>query len=278
MPSADIPGFLRALAKGDFGGALAVIHEENSLPSICGRACPQEVQCESLCILGRQGEPVAIGDLERFVADWGREHRVPQVKQSSRRRLDNRGQVAVVGSGPAGLTAAAELNRLGYGCTIFEALHTLGGVLAYGIPEFRLPKAILADEFQSLMELGVEIRTNVLIGRTLTIEDLFAQGFQAVFLGTGAGLPQFLGIPGEDLNGVYTANEFLTRVNLMKAYHPQWEAAIQPWMPLAPLADWVARSLWFIVAPGSCFLLENKRSSMQKKKELVFGFSHAWWL
>ena len=217
----DIPGFLRALAKGDFGGALAVIHEENSLPSICGRACPQEVQCESLCILGRQGEPVAIGDLERFVADWGREHRVPQVKQSSRRRLDNRGQVAVVGSGPAGLTAAAELNRLGYGSTIFEALHTLGGVLAYGIPEFRLPKAILADEFQSLMELGVEIRTNVLIGRTLTIEDLFAQGFQAVFLGTGAGLPQFLGIPGEDLNGVYTANEFLTRVNLMKAYHPQ---------------------------------------------------------
>lgn len=226
----DIPDFLRAVATEDFGGALAIIHQENSLPSVCGRVCPQEVQCESLCVLGRQGEPVAIGDLERFVADWGREQQDSPAgqasKQASKSPLFNKGRVAVVGSGPASLAAAAELSRLGYGCTIFEALHTPGGVLAYGIPEFRLPKAIVAHEFSTLAAMGVEIKTNVLIGRTYTIEDLFAQGFGAVFLGTGAGLPQFLGIPGEDLNGVYTANEFLTRVNLMKAYLPEADTPI----------------------------------------------------
>ena len=215
----NIPGFLDALAAGDFAGALTIIRQDNTLPAVCGRVCPQEIQCESQCVLGRKGEPVAIGNLERFAADWEREHRT-QVQPM--RTVERKGKVAVVGSGPAGLTAAAELGRLGYEVTIFEALHTPGGVLSYGIPEFRLPKAILADEFISIMQMGVEIRTNVLIGRTLTIDDLFAKGFQAAFLGTGAGLPQFLGIPGEGLNGVYAANEFLTRVNLMKAYlYPQ---------------------------------------------------------
>lgn len=214
----NIPGFLKATATGDFTGALSIIHQDNTLPAICGRVCPQEVQCESVCMLGRKGEPVAIGHLERFVADWEREHHSSQVGQSTSRSTSRKGKVAVVGSGPAGLTAAANLSGLGYEVTIFEALHTPGGVLAYGIPEFRLPKAILAYESRSILEMGVEIRTNTLIGRTLTVNDLFREGFQAVFLGTGAGLPQFLNIPGEDLNGVYTANEFLTRVNLMKAY------------------------------------------------------------
>lgn len=226
----DIPSFVGAVAAGDFGGALAIIHQENSLPAVCGRVCPQEIQCESLCVLARQGEPVAIGNLERFVADWGREYEASQAKQASRQTVklssNNKGRVAVVGSGPASLAAAAELSRLGYGCVVFEALHTPGGVLAYGIPEFRLPKDIVAHEFSNLTAMGVEIRTNVLVGRTQTIEDLFAQGFQAVFLGTGAGLPQFLGIPGEDLNGVYTANEFLTRVNLMKAYLPEADTPV----------------------------------------------------
>ncbi len=217
----DIPGFVRAIAEGDFAGAVAVIRQDNTLPAICGRVCPQEVQCESHCVLGRKGEPLAIGNLERFAADWERETWGGAAHRPNRVR-GGKGKVAVVGSGPAGLTAAAELSRLGYEVTIFEALHTPGGVLAYGIPEFRLPKDILAYEFRQLQLQGVELRTNVLIGSTLTIDDLFSLGFQAVFLGTGAGLPHLLGIPGEDLNGVYTANEFLTRVNLMKAYlYPQ---------------------------------------------------------
>ncbi len=218
----DIPGFVRLIAEGDFAGAAAVIRQDNTLPAICGRVCPQEVQCESLCVLGRKGQPVAIGNLERFAADWERETRGGAAGRTVKVNGQKKGKVAVVGSGPASLTAAAELNRLGYQVTIFEALHTPGGVLAYGIPEFRLPKDILAHEFQQLERQGVELRTNVLIGSTLTVDDLFAQGFQAVFLGTGAGLPNLLGIPGEDLNGVYTANEFLTRVNLMRAYlYPQ---------------------------------------------------------
>lgn len=212
----NIPGFIEAVAAGNFAGALSIIRQDNTLPAICGRVCPQEVQCESLCVLGRKGDPVAIGALERFVADW--ESPNFEIGQPARRSTGRQGKVAVVGSGPAGLTAAAELNRFGYEVTIFEALHTPGGVLAYGIPEFRLPKSILADAFNSIVQMGVEIKVNVLVGRTLTIDDLFNEGFQAIFLGTGAGLPQFLGIPGEDLNGVYAANEFLTRVNLMKAY------------------------------------------------------------
>ena len=214
----DIPGFIRSIAAGDFAGAAAVIRQDNNLPAVCGRVCPQEVQCESLCVLGRRGQPVAIGSLERFAADWERESSGGLTPRPVGMNGKHRGKVAVVGSGPAGLTAAAELGRLGYQVTVFEALHTPGGVLAYGIPEFRLPKAILAHEFEQLQRLGVEIRTNVLVGSTLTIDDLFAQGYQAVCLGTGAGLPHLLGIPGEELNGVYTANEFLTRVNLMKAY------------------------------------------------------------
>ena len=218
----NIPSFLEAVAAGDFAGALSIIRQDNTLPAICGRVCPQEVQCESLCVLGRKGDPVAIGALERFVADWERAHPSCETGQTVKKATSRKAKVAVVGSGPAGLTAAAELSRLGYKVTIFEALHSPGGVLAYGIPEFRLPKSILADEFNSIVQMGVEIKTNVLVGRTLTIDDLFSKGFQAIFLGTGAGLPQFLDIPGEDLNGVYAANEFLTRVNLMKAYlYPQ---------------------------------------------------------
>lgn len=218
----NIPGFLEKLSTGDFACALSIIREDNTLPAICGRVCPQEIQCERHCTLGRQGDPVAIGALERFVADWERGDRSQSTGQPVGWVTGNKGNVAVVGSGPAGLTAAAELSRLGYKVTVFEALHTPGGVLRYGIPEFRLPKPILGDELDAIMQMGVEIRTNVLIGRTLTIDDLLGEGFQAVFLGTGAGLPQFLGIPGEDINGVYTANEFLTRVNLMKAYlYPQ---------------------------------------------------------
>ncbi len=220
----DIPRFIKLLAEGDPEAALAKIKEKNSLPAICGRVCPQENQCEKLCILGKKGEPIAIGALERYCADWGRAHQsgeqLPEVKAT-------KGKVAVVGSGPAGLTAAADLAQMGYQVTVFESLHAPGGVLRYGIPEFRLPKEIVDYEVKYLEKLGVEIKTNFLIGKTLTLKELFDQGYQAIFIGTGAGLPYFLGIPGENLNGVYSANEFLTRVNLMKAYKfPEYDTPI----------------------------------------------------
>ena len=208
-----IPDFIGKIKEGDFDGAYAVISESSSLPAVCGRVCPQEKQCEARCVRGIKGESVAIGKLERFVAD---RHNARASEPAS---IDKNGhRIAVIGSGPAGLTCAGELAKLGYSVTVMEALHTAGGVLVYGIPEFRLPKSIVAKEIENLKSLGVEIMTNIIIGRTLTVDELFDMGYEAVFIGSGAGLPSFMGIPGEGLNGVFSANEFLTRVNLMKAY------------------------------------------------------------
>ncbi|HAM40841.1 MAG TPA: glutamate synthase (NADPH), homotetrameric [Candidatus Omnitrophica bacterium] len=211
-----IKAFLRCVAEGRFQEAFDVVKKANPLPAICGRVCPQETQCEKLCHMAARFEPVGIGHLERFVSDWERAHRLPRPTAPLR---PVRPRVAIVGSGPSGLTAAGELARLGYRVTIFEALHEPGGVLRYGIPEFRLPKAILDDEIAQLQASGVEIVCNVVIGKTVPLDQLLnTMGYHAVFIGTGAGLPRFLGIPGENLNGVYSANEFLTRINLMKAY------------------------------------------------------------
>ena len=209
-----IPEFIDKIKEGDFEGAYQVIHETSSLPAVCGRVCPQETQCESKCIRGIKGEPVGIGRLERFVADWHRDHS----EQKPEPAPFNGHKVAVVGSGPSGLTCAGDLAKLGYKVTVFEALHTAGGVLVYGIPEFRLPKKIVQQEVDNLIAMGVDVETNVVIGKTLTIDELFEQGYEAVYVGSGAGLPNFMGIPGESLKGVYSANEFLTRSNLMKAY------------------------------------------------------------
>ncbi len=211
----DIPNFIGKIQEGDFEGAYNIISLSSSLPAVCGRVCPQESQCESKCSLGIKFEPVGIGRLERFVADWHNENS----KELPQRQESNGHKVAVVGSGPSGLTCAGDLAKKGYDVTVFEALHTAGGVLVYGIPEFRLPKAIVAKEIETLKQLGVDIQTNVVIGKTLTIDELFDMGYKAVFIGSGAGLPNFMGIPGESLKGVYSANEFLTRSNLMKAYY-----------------------------------------------------------
>lgn len=209
-----IPEFIAKVKDGDFEGAYQIIHKTSSLPAVCGRVCPQETQCEAKCVRGIKGEPVGIGRLERFVADWHNAHSdvTPEVAPSNGHR------VAVVGSGPSGLTCAGDLAKKGYKVTVFEALHTAGGVLVYGIPEFRLPKSIVRKEVDNLVAMGVDVETNVVIGKTLTVDELFEQGFEAVFIGSGAGLPNFMGIPGESYKGVYSANEFLTRSNLMKAY------------------------------------------------------------
>ena len=209
-----IPDFISKIKEGDFEGAYREISLSSTLPAVCGRVCPQETQCESKCTLGIKFEPVGIGRLERFVADWHNENQTvaPVAPQSNGHR------VAIVGSGPSGLTCAGDLAKKGYKVTIFEALHTAGGVLVYGIPEFRLPKSIVAKEVDTLKALGVDIETNVVIGKTLIVDELFDMGYEAVFIGSGAGLPNFMGIPGESLKGVYSANEFLTRSNLMKAY------------------------------------------------------------
>lgn len=209
-----IPEFIAKVKDGDFEGAYQIIHKTSSLPAVCGRVCPQETQCEAKCIRGIKGEPVGIGRLERFVADWHNAHSdvTPEVAPSNGHR------VAVVGSGPSGLTCAGDLAKKGYKVTVFEALHTAGGVLVYGIPEFRLPKSIVRKEVDNLVAMGVDVETNVVIGKTLTVDELFEQGFEAVFIGSGAGLPNFMGIPGESYKGVYSANEFLTRSNLMRAY------------------------------------------------------------
>ena len=209
-----IPEFIARIREGDFEGAYQIISKSSSLPAVCGRVCPQEVQCESKCVRGIKGESVGIGRLERFVADWHNTFCIDEPKRPE----SNGHRVAVVGSGPSGLTCAGDLAKKGYEVTVFEALHTAGGVLVYGIPEFRLPKSIVAKEVDTLKELGVKIETNVIIGKTLTVDELFEDGFEAVFIGSGAGLPNFMGIPGEGLCGVYSANEFLTRSNLMKAY------------------------------------------------------------
>ena len=209
----QIPDFIQKVKEGKFEEAYQVIAQSSSLPAVCGRVCPQETQCEAHCVRGIKGEPVGIGRLERFVADWHNRHETQFIVP-----VRNGHKVAVVGSGPSGLACAGDLARLGYEVTIFEALHKAGGVLAYGIPEFRLPKDILKKEIDNLEKLGVQIKTNVVIGKTFDLKDLFRSGFEGVFIGAGAGLPRFMGIEGETLNGVYSANEFLTRCNLMGAY------------------------------------------------------------
>ena len=221
----DIPAFIKEVKEKNFDEAVRVVKEKNSLPAICGRVCPQESQCQKFCVLGKKGEPMAIGRLERFVADYERQKGVPS---PSKPKPSTHKKVAVIGSGPAGLTAAADLAKQGYEVVIFEALHAPGGVLVYGIPEFRLPKKIVQAEVDYIKKLGVEVKTDHMVGRLYTIDELFELGFDAVFIGTGAGLPRFMGIPGENLGGIYSANEFLIRVNLMKAYmFPEYDTPIR---------------------------------------------------
>ena len=221
-----IPEFIAKVAEGEFEEAYKIITSTNSLPAVCGRVCPQEHQCEGKCVRGIKGESVGIGRLERFVADWHAAHADPNAKIE--KPVSNGHRVAVVGSGPAGLTCAGDLARMGYEVTVYELFHKAGGVLVYGIPEFRLPKAIVAREVAALEEMGVKIVTDAVIGRAISIDELLTEeGFEAVFLGSGAGLPRFLGIPGENLLGVYSANEFLTRINLMKAYREDYDTPIK---------------------------------------------------
>jgi len=222
-----IPGFIKAVLDGNMPEAVRILKDKNSLPGICGRVCPQETQCEQACILAKKGAPIAIGRLERYVADWERAH--PEIREQQKERISFNGKkVAIVGSGPAGLTCAADLAKLGYRVTIFEALHVAGGVLMYGIPEFRLPKTIVQGEVDYVKSLGVDIKLNHVIGKIATVDELLNDGFDAVFLAPGAGAPMFLDIPGENLTGIYSANEFLTRTNLMKAYRfPEYDTPIQ---------------------------------------------------
>lgn len=223
--SIDIPGFIKEVAEENFEEAVKVISKYSALPAVCGRVCPQESQCEGKCVLGVKGDPVSIGKLERFVADWGREHNV----DLSEKEVDKKIKVGVIGSGPAGLTCAGDLAKKGYDVTIFEALHEPGGVLVYGIPEFRLPKdTVVKSEIENIKKLGVKVETNVIIGRTITIDELLEnEDFKAVFIGSGAGLPRFMGIKGENANGVCSANEFLTRVNLMKAFKDDYKTPVR---------------------------------------------------
>lgn len=221
--SVNIPDFIEQVKLGEFEKAYQIIHQTSSLPAVCGRVCPQETQCESKCVRGVKGEAVAIGRLERFVADWHREN----VKEEIVKPESNGHKVAVVGAGPAGLTCAGDLAKKGYHVSVFEALHVAGGVLMYGIPEFRLPKAIVQNEIEGLKNMGVDIETNMVIGRSESVDDLFDAGYEAVFIGSGAGLPNFMNMPGENLKGVYSANEFLTRCNLMKAYKEGSDTPIQ---------------------------------------------------
>ena len=227
----DIPAFIHQVSEGNFKEAYRILSDASSLPAVCGRVCPQENQCEGQCIRGIKGDPISIGKLERFVADWARENNIKP--EPPKNKLD--AKVAVIGSGPAGLTCAGELARMGYNVTIFETLHEPGGVLVYGIPEFRLPKSeVVAKEIDNVRALGVKIETNVIIGKSVTIDQLMEdEGFDAVFIGSGAGLPKFMGIPGEQANGVFSANEYLTRSNLMKAFDDEYDTPIRPGQKVA---------------------------------------------
>lgn len=249
----DIPAFIEKVAQGDMEGAFEVISESSALPAVCGRVCPQESQCESKCVRGIKGESVAIGRLERFVADYHREHADENVKKPE----PNGHRVAIVGAGPSGLTAAGDLAKLGYEVTVFEALHTAGGVLVYGIPEFRLPKEIVKNEIDKLEKMGVKIETNMVIGKVITVDELFEDGFEAVYIGSGAGLPRFMNIPGEGLKGVYSANEYLTRVNLMKAYLPDSKTPIK-------------KSRRVAVVGGGNVAMDAARSAMRLGAEEVY--------
>jgi glutamate synthase (NADPH/NADH) small chain len=219
----NIPGFILAIKNQDYKKAYEILTASSSLPAVCGRVCPQESQCEALCVRGIKGESVGIGRLERFAADWYLKNAEEQVEKPE----PNGHKVAIIGAGPAGLTCAGDLARLGYDVTIFEALHVAGGVLVYGIPEFRLPKEIVRKEIEVLQKLGVKLRTNMVIGQVLSIDELLEEGFEAIFIGSGAGLPRFMNIPGENASGVYSANEFLTRINLMKAYREESDTPIK---------------------------------------------------
>ncbi len=220
----DIPGFVGKIAEEDLEGAYEILSRSTSLPAVCGRVCPQETQCECRCVRGIKGEPVSIGRLERFVAD----HHNKNAKTWPETLPNNGKKVAIIGSGPSGLTCAGDLAKMGYQVTVFEALHVAGGVLMYGIPEFRLPKTIVEMEIKGLKALGVQIETNAVVGKLLSVDELFEEGFEAVYIATGAGLPRFMNIPGENLNGVFSANEFLTRINLMKAYLPESDTPLYP--------------------------------------------------
>jgi glutamate synthase (NADPH/NADH) small chain len=251
----DIPAFIKEIKEGNFLAASAKLKEKNSLPAICGRVCPQESQCQKFCVLGKMGDPISIGRLERFVADYERlkGDAVPPKQESSAN-----GKVAIVGAGPAGLTAAADLAKLGYEVVVFEALHAPGGVLMYGIPEFRMPKKIVQAEVDYVKKLGVDVKTDYMIGQIYTIDELFERGFDAVFIGTGAGLPRFMRIPGENLGGIYSANEFLIRVNLMKAYQfPEYDTPIRIGKKVA-------------VIGGGNVAMDSARSSLRLGAEEVY--------
>lgn len=248
-----IPEFISLIAEGKFAEAYETIIETNSLPAVCGRVCPQETQCEQRCVRGIKGEPVAIGRLERFTADWA----MKNIQRTPEKAPRNGKKVAIIGSGPSGLSCAGDLVKLGYDVTIFEAFHTAGGVLVYGIPEFRLPKALVQKEIDGLLAQGVEIRTNMVIGKVFTIDELFQEGYSAVFIGSGAGLPNFMNIPGENLNGVYSANEFLTRINLMKAYKADADTPIKRGKAVA-------------VVGGGNVAMDAARSAMRLGADKVF--------
>lgn len=274
----DIPEFIRWIAQGKYMEAAAVLKLTNSLPAICGRVCPQEEQCEIKCVLSRKGEPIAIGRLERFAADWEADHVELAGKceiTSIAPPVDKIAKVAVVGAGPAGLTAAGVLSCLGYEVTIFEALHEPGGVLAYGIPEFRLPRTILKREVDYVKSLGVKIEQNAIIGKISTLRELLDSGFSAIFIGTGAGLPQFMKIPGENLNGVYSANEFLTRVNLMKAYkYPNYTTPVRVGSKVAVIgagnvAMDSARSALRLGAKEVSIVYRRSRTEMPAREEEI---------
>ena len=250
----QIPKFISLIAEGKFADACAAIKETSSLPAVCGRVCPQETQCECKCVRGIKGEPVAIGRLERFAADWAREHDAEEIVKPESNGI----KVAIIGAGPAGLTCAGDLAKLGYDVTIFEAFHKAGGVLVYGIPEFRLPKVIVQKEVENLEKMGVKIMTNMVIGKVLSIDELFNEyGFKAVFVGSGAGLPSFMGIEGEGLVGVYSANEFLTRINLMKAYLDEYDTPIRKGKSVA-------------VVGGGNVAMDAARSAMRLGAEHVY--------